>query len=253
MYDQTQDQYRDKVAVITGGNSGIGLATAKEFAARGAHVAIFGRDTETLEEAKRVLGEGTLAVQGDVTKLADLERLFAEVKDTFGRVDVLFVNAGRTTLGGIEEVTEETFDTEIDVNLKGAFFTVQKALPLMGKGSAVVFTSSCLADMAMPGSSAYSASKAAVNSLVKVLSAELTPRGIRVNAVSPGPINTPIYGRMGMAPEQLEAFAGQIQGQVPVGRFGDPAEIAKAVAFLASSDASFVMGANLSADGGMSL
>lgn len=246
-------QLQDKVAVITGGNSGIGLATAKELTARGAHTAIFGRDERTLEQAKQDLGEGTLAVQGDVTKLADLERLFAKVKDTFGRVDVLFVNAGRTTLGDIEEVSEETFDTEMDVNLKGAFFTVQKALPLMGEGGSIVFTSSCLADMAMPGSSAYSASKAAVNSLVKVLSAELAPRGIRVNAVSPGPINTPIYSKMGMPPEQLEAFAGQIQGKVPVGRFGDPAEIAKAVVFLASPDASFVVGANLTADGGMSL
>lgn len=246
-------QYQDKVAVITGGNSGIGLATAKELAAQGAGIAIFGRDEATLEQARQDLGEGTLAVQGDVSKLADLERLFAEVKETFGQVDVLFVNAGRTTLGSIEDVSEATFDTEMDVNLKGAFFTVQKALPLMGRGSSVIFTSSCLADMAMPGSSAYSASKAAVNSLVKVLAAELAPRGIRVNAVSPGPINTPIYGRMGMAPEQLEAFAGQIQGQVPVGRFGDTAEIAKTVAFLASSDASFVVGANLTADGGMSL
>lgn len=246
-------QLQDKVAVITGGNSGIGLATAKELAARGARVAIFGRDTTTLEHARQDLGEGTLAVRGDVTKVADLERLFAEVKDRFGKVDVLFVNAGRTTLGSLEEVTEEGFDTELDVNLKGAFFTVQKALPLMGEGGSVIFTSSCLAAMAMPGSSAYSASKAAVNSLVRVLSAELAPKGIRVNAVSPGPTNTPIYGRMGMAPEQLAAFAGQIQGQVPVGRFGDPAEIAKTVAFLASPDASFIVGANLTADGGMSL
>ena len=246
-------QLQDKIAVVTGGNSGIGMATAKELTARGARVAIFGRDEATLAQAEQDLGEGTLAVQGDVTKLTDLERLFAAVKDTYGRVDVLFVNAGRTTLGGIEEVTEESFDAELDVNLKGAFFTVQKALPLMGKGSSVIFTSSCLADMAMPGASAYSASKAAVNSLVKVLAAELAPKGIRVNAVSPGPIDTPIYGRMGMAPEQLAAFAGQIQSQVPTGRFGDTSEIAKTVAFLASPDASFIVGANLTADGGMSL
>ncbi|CAA9232824.1 MAG: 3-oxoacyl-[acyl-carrier protein] reductase, partial [uncultured Chloroflexia bacterium] len=135
----------------------------------------------------------------------------------------------------------------------GAFFTVQKALPLMGEGGSIIFNSSCMADMAIPGSSVYTASKAAINSLVKVLSVELAPKGIRVNAVSPGPVSTPIYGRMGMAPEQLEAFAGQVQGQVPLNRFGNPDEIAKAVAFLASSDASFFVGANLTADGGMSL
>jgi len=244
---------QDKVAVITGGNSGIGLATAKELKAQGAKLALFGRDARTLEEARRDLGSDTLAVQGDVTKVADLERLFSRVKGHFGRVDVLFVNAGRTTLGGIEEVSEGAFDAEMDVNLKGSFFTVQKALPLMGEGSSIIFTSSCLAEMAMPGSSVYTASKAAVNSLVKVLSAELAPRGIRVNAVSPGPVNTPIYERMGMAPEQLEAFAGHVLGQVPLKRFGDPTEIAKTVAFLASPDASFVVGANLTADGGMSL
>ena len=246
-------QLQGRIAVITGGNSGIGLAAAHEFAAQGAEVALFGRDEATLEQARQALGGHTLAVSGDVTKLADLERLFRQVKETFGRVDVLFVNAGRTTLGGVEAVTEDAFDTEMDVNLKGAFFTVQKALPLMGEGGSIVFNSSCLADMAMPGSSVYTASKAAVNGLVKVLSAELAPRGIRVNAVSPGPVNTPIYGRMGMAPEQLQAFAGSVQEQVPLKRFGDPAEIAKTVAFLASPAASFVVGANLTADGGMSL
>ena len=244
---------QNKVAVITGGNSGIGLATAHELSAQGATLVLFGRDEASLKSVKEALGGDTLIVQGDVTKVADLEQLFSQVQQTFGRVDILFVNAGRTTLGSLEQVSEADYDTEMDVNLKGAFFTVQKALPLMGEGSSVVFNSSCMADMAMAGSSVYSASKAAVNSLVKVLSAELAPRGIRVNAVSPGPINTPIYSKMGMAPEQLEAFAGQVQGQVPVGRFGEGAEIAKTVAFLASPDASFVVGANLVADGGMSL
>ncbi len=246
-------QLKDKVAVITGGNSGIGLATARELKSRGAKLVLFGRSEAALAEAKQELGEDTLTVTGDVTKLPDLERLFSETKAHFGKVDILFVNAGRTHLGGVEEVSEADYDAEMNVNLKGAFFTVQKALPLMSVGSSVVFNSSCLAEMAMAGSSVYSASKAAVNSLVKVLSAELAPRGVRVNAVSPGPVNTPIYGKMGMPPEQLEAFAGQIQSRVPVGRFGDPGEIAKTVAFLASPDASFIVGANLTADGGMSL
>ena len=250
---QTNDQLQGKVAVITGGNSGIGLATAKELRARGASVVIFGRDEAALAQAKGDIGGDTLVVQGDVTQVADLERLFSHVGETLGRVDILFVNAGRTTLSSLEKVSEEVYDAEMNVNLKGAFFTVQKALPLLGEGSSVIFNSSCMADMAMAGSSVYTASKAAVNSLVKVLSAELASRGIRVNAVSPGPVSTPIYSKMGMAPEQLEAFAGQVQGQVPVGRFGDAGEIAKTVAFLASSDASFVVGANLTADGGMSL
>lgn len=246
-------QLQDKVAVITGGNSGIGLATAKELSARGAKVVIFGRDEAALEQAKQDISGDTLIVQGDVTRIADLERLFSQVGETFGRVDVLFVNAGRTTLGSLEEVTEEVFDTEMGVNLKGAFFTVQKALPLLGENASVVFNSSCMADMAMAGSSVYTASKAAVNSLVKVLAAELAPRGIRVNAVSPGPINTPIYSKMGMNENELQAFAGQIQESLPLKRFGEPGEIAKTVAFLASSDASFFVGANLTADGGMSL
>ena len=146
-------QLQNKVAVITWDNSGIGLATAKEFGKRGAKVVIFGRDEARLEQAKQELDGEVAAVQGDVTKVGDLERLFAEVKMRFGKVDVLFVNAGRTTLGGLEEVSEEAFDTEMSVNLKGAFFTVQKALPLMGEGGLVVFNSSSLAEMAMPGSS----------------------------------------------------------------------------------------------------
>ena len=246
-------QLQDKVAVITGGNSGIGLATAKELEAHGAKVIIFGRNAETLESAKHELSSEALAVRGDVTQLADLERLFSEVKTHYGRVDILFVNAGHTQLGAIEEVTEAVYDAEMDVNLKGAFFTVQKALPLMSEGGSVIFNSSCMGAMAMAGSSVYTTAKAAVNSLVKVLAAELAPKGIRVNAVSPGPISTPIYSKMGMGENELQAFAGQIQESLPLKRFGEPSEIAKTVAFLASSDASFFVGANLTADGGMSL
>ena len=244
---------QSKVAVVTGGNSGIGFAAAQELGKQGARVVIFGRNRETLELAERNLGEGTLAVQGDVSNLADLDQLFGEVEGRFGKIDVLFANAGQTNLGQIGEVTEAAFDSEFAVNVKGLFFTVQKALPLMSEGGSVVLNSSCLADMAMVGSSVYAASKAAVNSLVKTLAAELAPRGIRINAVSPGPTQTPIYGRMGMPPEQLAAFAGQVQNQVPLGHFADAAEIAQVVAFLASPQASFVHGANLTADGGMSL
>jgi NAD(P)-dependent dehydrogenase (short-subunit alcohol dehydrogenase family) len=239
-----------KIAVITGGNSGIGLATAKELTSRGAHVVLFGRDATTLAEARSAVGGRTHAVQGDVSKLADLERLHNEVKTQFGRVDVLFVNAGITKPAPFEAMTEQVFDETFDINVKGAFFTVQKLGPLLAEGASVVLTSSCLADMGMPGMSAYSASKAAINSLARTLSAELLERNVRVNVVSPGPVNTPIYGKLGMSPEQLQEFAEGVRNQVPMKRFGSPQEIAKAVAFLASSDSAFMLGTEIVLDGG---
>ena len=193
-----------KVAVVTGGNSGIGLSSAKELRARGARLVIFGRNATTLEQARQALGGDTLAVQGDVTNVADLERLFVQVNDHFGKVDVLFVNAGRTTLGGIGDVTEENFDAEMSINLKGAFFTVQKALPLMGEGGSIIFNSSCMADMAIPGSSVYTASKAAINQECRQ-----TPKPRSEGVISGSQART--FGHQGIS----QSFRGVLLGLFP--------------------------------------
>ena len=241
---------QDKVAVITGGNSGIGRAVAESFAAQGAKVAIFGRNQETLNETAAALGDGHLAVQGDVTDLSDLDRLYTEVKQTFGRVDVLVANAGVAPAAPLEQVDEAFFDKVYNINVKGLFFTVQKALPLFSEGASVVLVGSVVSDKGMPGLSVYASTKGAVRTLAKGLSAELVPRGVRVNVLSPGPIETPIYDRMGLPAEALDEMSQQIVSQVPMGRFGSADEMAKAALFLASSDSSYVVGADLFADGG---
>ena len=242
---------KDKVAVITGGNSGIGLATAKEFAAQGAKVVISGRDQETLDEALGELGPDALAVRADVGRLAEIDKLFAEVKAKFGRVDVLFVNAGIGKFAPFADVTEKLYDDTLDINLKGAFFTIQKALPLLADGASIVLNTSINAHMGMPNSSVYSASKAGLLSLARTLSAELVGRNIRVNAISPGPVTTPILARMGMPAEVLEQTRQNLASQVPMKRFGRPEETAKTALFLASSDSSFLLGTEIVADGGM--
>jgi len=241
-----------RVAVITGGNSGIGLATAKEFKEQGARVVITGRDQQTLDEAKQVIGGDVLAIRSDTSSLTEIDKLFAAVKEKFGKIDVLFVNAGIGTFGPIEAVTEESFDSIMDINFKGAYFTIQKALPLLNDNASIVLNASIVANIGMPNSSVYAASKAALITLARTLSAELVGRGIRVNVVSPGPVSTPILGRMGMPPEVLEETAKSLQAQVPMKRFGRPEEIAKTVLFLASEDSSFLLGTEIVADGGMS-
>jgi NAD(P)-dependent dehydrogenase (short-subunit alcohol dehydrogenase family) len=241
-----------KVAVITGGNSGIGLATAKEFKEQGARVVITGRDQQTLDEAKREIGGDVLAVRSDTSSLTEIDQLFAAVKEKFGRIDVLFVNAGVGKFAPVEAVTEELFDSIMDINFKGAYFTIQKSLPLLNDNASIVLNASINAYIGMPNSSVYAASKAALITLARTLSAELVGRGIRVNVVSPGPVATPILGRMGMPPEVLEETAKSIQAQVPMKRFGRPEEIAKTVLFLASNDSSFLLGTEIVVDGGMS-
>jgi NAD(P)-dependent dehydrogenase (short-subunit alcohol dehydrogenase family) len=242
---------QNKVAVITGGNSGIGLATAQTLIKEGAKVVIFGRSEETLAEAVKTLGDNAISVRGDVTKMADLENLFATTKNTFGGVDVLFINAGVARFAPMEATTEELFDLVMDVDFKGAYFTIQKALPHLNDGASVILTTSGTNVMGMPNTSVYAASKAAVRSLARTLSAELIDRGIRVNAVSPGPIETPIFGRMGLTEEQIEGFGETIIQQVPMKRFGKPEEIANAVVFLASADSAYVLGTELVVDGGL--
>ena len=241
-----------KVAVITGGNSGIGLATAKEFKQQGARVVITGRDQETLDDAKRSIGGDVLAIRSDTSHLADIDKLFAEVKEKFGKIDILFVNAGVGKFAPVESVTEEFFDSIMDINFKGAYFTIQKALPLLNDSASIILNTSINANIGMPNTSVYAASKAALITLARTLSAELISRGIRVNAISPGPVATPILGRMGMAPEALEETTRYIQEQVPMKRFGRPDEIAKTALFLASDDSSFLLGTEIVADGGMS-
>jgi NAD(P)-dependent dehydrogenase (short-subunit alcohol dehydrogenase family) len=243
---------KGKVAVITGGNSGIGLATAKEFVEQGAKVVISGRDQKTLTEVAQELGPEALAVRADVGRLADIDKLFAAVRAKFGRIDVLFVNAGIGKFSPLEEVTEELYDSILQVNLKGAFFTIQKALPLLADGASIVLNTSINAHIGMPNSSVYAASKAALLSLARTLSAELVGRNIRVNAISPGPVTTPIFGRLGLPAEVLEQTRQSIVSQVPMKRFGRPEEIAKTALFLASSDSSFLLGSEIVADGGMS-
>jgi len=242
----------NKVAVITGGNSGIGLATAREFLNEGAQVVLTGRDKSTLDQAASELGSQALTVVSDAGKLDDIQRLATLVKEKFGRVDVLFLNAGIAKFAPIEMIDEATYQDTFDINVKGVFFTVKALLPLMKEGSSVIINASINANIGMANSSIYAASKAAALSFARTLSGELVSRKIRVNAISPGPVNTPIYGRLGLSPEQLEQMAGSIQGQVPLGRFGTPEEIAKVALFFASDDSSFILGAELVVDGGMS-
>lgn len=243
---------KDKVAVITGGNSGIGLSIAQEFKAEGAKVAILGRNKTTLEAAAQALGEGTVVVQGDVTQSADIEKLYRETVAAFGKIDVLVANAGVAKPRPCTEVDEANFDETADINFKGTFFTVQAAIPHLKKGASVILIGSIAGQIGHPGMSVYSATKAAIRSLARSFSAELLPMGIRVNNLSPGPIKTPIFDKMGFSKEEIDAFGSQIMTQVPMARFGESDEMAKAALFLASSDSSFVAGIDLVADGGMS-
>jgi NAD(P)-dependent dehydrogenase (short-subunit alcohol dehydrogenase family) len=244
-------RFTDKVAVVTGGNSGIGLATAKAFAREGARVAITGRSDATLKAAQKELGADALVIKADMSRVPEIIAAMDQIKKKFGRIDALFVNAGIGRFVPFESVTEEFFDETIATNLKGAFFTVQKATPLLSRGAAVVLNASINAHMGMPGSSVYGASKAAVVNLAKTLSADLLQRGVRVNVVSPGPITTPILDRMGLPEEQVRQIKEQITQQVPLKRFGHPDEIAAAVLYLSSGESAYVVGTELVVDGGM--
>jgi NAD(P)-dependent dehydrogenase (short-subunit alcohol dehydrogenase family) len=240
-----------KIAIVTGGNSGIGLATAKLFAAEGARVIITGRRKAELDAAIAEIGHGALGIQGDVSKLADLDKLYVEVKQKFGRIDVLFANAGIAEVVPLDAITEAHFDKLFNINVKGLLFTVQKALPLIVDGGAIILNSSVANTKGTAAFGVYSATKAAVRSFARTWTSELKDRKIRVNAISPGPIETPIFGKMGLADQQIEEFGANISAQIPLGRFGKAEEIAKAALFLASDDASYVAGVDLYVDGGM--
>ncbi|MEQ8389140.1 MAG: SDR family oxidoreductase [Alphaproteobacteria bacterium] len=241
----------NKVAVVTGGNGGIGLATARLFAAEGAKLAIFGRNRETLDAARGELGDDCLAVAGDLLALDDLDRLYAEVRGRFGAIDCLVANAGGAAIRPVGDIDEAFFDREVGITLKGTFFTIQKALPLLRDGGTIVVVSSISATKAFPGLSLYGASKAALRSLVRTLTAELAPRRIRVNALTPGAIDTQAYQRLGMTEDQIAAMKVQQEAATPLGRMGKADEIARAALFLASSDSSYMAGAELTVDGGV--
>lgn len=241
----------NKIAVVTGGNSGIGLATAQAFINEGATVVITGRNQEKLDSAIKQLGVGAIAIKGDVSNLKDLDTLFATVKEKYGKIDVLFANAGGAKIAPISEVTEEHFDTTFNINVKGLYFTIQKALPLLSDDASVILNASIVSTKGLPGLSVYSATKAAVRSFARTLTSELSERGIRVNVISPGPIETPFYGELGVSEQVVNDFGAEIIKQVPQGRFGKAEEIAGAAVFLASSDSSYITGIELTVDGGM--
>jgi len=241
---------KGKVAVITGGNSGIGLATARRFVSEGAYVYITGRRQSELDAAVRQIGKNVTAVQGDVSRLADLDRLYATVKQQHGRIDIVFANAGLGEFSSLGEISEAHFDKTFNVNVKGLLFTVQKALPLLQDGGSIILNASNASIKVLPGFSVYSATKAAIRSFARSWTLDLKSRKIRVNAVSPGSTNTPGLSGLGQTEEQIEQILRSMEATIPLGRLGDPDEIAKAVVFLASDDSSFITGTELFVDGG---
>ena len=239
-----------KIALVTGGNSGIGLATAKRFVNEGAHVFITGRRDPELAAAARAIGRNVTGVQGDVSNLGDLDRLFAQIKREKGKLDIVFANAGVAKYAPFGEIAEELYDQIFDINVKGLLFTVQKALPLLPDGASIIRNASIVASKGLSANSVYSATKAAVRSFARTWTTDLRDRRIRVNAVSPGSIDTPgLSGLLASSPTG-EQRAKMISNSIPLARFGTPDEIAKAVVFLASDDSSYITGAELFVDGG---
>lgn len=241
----------NKVAVVTGGNSGIGLATAILFAENGAKVAITGRDQKTLDNAVKEIGKDALGIISDVSDIKNIEGQYKAVSDSFGKIDVLVVNAGVYIAGSLIDFTEEQFDQTTDINFKGVFFSVQKALPYLNDGASVILTSSSVSGMGVAGVSVYSATKAAVFSLAKAFSTELANRNIRVNILSPGPVETPIMKRGGATEEELIAVRSFASNTTLIGRLAAPEEIAEGFLYLASDASKYMLGGELLLDGGM--
>ena len=244
-------RFEGKTVVITGGNSGIGLATAKLFHAEGAKVAITGRDQKTLDEAAKSIGGDTLAVKADISKLDEIDKLFTQVAAKFGKIDALFANAGIAKFAPVGDSSEQLFDETFDTNVKGLYFTLQKSLSHLNDNAGIVLNSSVVNSKGSATTSVYAATKAAVRSIARTFASELVDRGIRVNVVSPGPIATPIFGRTGLPKAAVDEFVSHIKTSVPMKRFGTPEEVGHAVLFLASPEASYITGVDLNVDGGL--
>ncbi len=247
----TNQKLAGKIALVTGGTSGIGLATAQRFVKEGAYVFITGRRQAELDAAVNKLAGNAIGIRSDISNLADLDRVFAAIKREKGRLDILFANAGGGALAPLGAITEEHFDQTFNTNVRGTLFTVQKALPLMPPGSSIILNASTTSVKGTPAFSVYSATKAAVRSFARNWTLDLKERKIRVNAISPGVVPTPGYNLMGLTKEQVQGFVNSQVANIPLGRVGIPDEIAKAVVFLASDDSSFVNGIELFVDGGM--
>jgi NAD(P)-dependent dehydrogenase (short-subunit alcohol dehydrogenase family) len=241
----------NKVAVITGANSGIGYATAQSFIQEGARVVITGRNAQAVEDAVKSLGNQAIGIVANTADTSHTERLVKEVSERFGKVDILFVNAGIAKFAPIEVSTEEFYDETMNINLRGAFFTTQKFLPILKDGASVIFNTTIANHIGMPNSAVYSASKAGLLAFSKVLASEVSARKIRVNAISPGPIATPIYNKMGFPQEQMEAMGAHLQSKTLLTRFGTADEVAKTALFLASDDSAYITGAEIVIDGGL--
>jgi NAD(P)-dependent dehydrogenase (short-subunit alcohol dehydrogenase family) len=247
------DRLKGKRALITGGTTGIGFETARQFLNEGARVAITGKNPATLEAARQELGSDVLVVESDASNVAAQKTLAETVGKAFGGLDVLVANAGVAELRPVDKWDEAGFDRTFGINLKGPFFLIQALLPYFANPASIVLNGSVNAHIGMANSSVYGASKAALISLTRTLSGELISRGIRVNAVSPGPIETPLYSKLGLSESDLKAVAGSIKSQVPAGRFGSPVEVAKTIVYLASDESAFAVGSEILFDGGMSL
>lgn len=243
---------KDKVAFITGGNSGIGLATAKLFVAEGAKVVITGRRQEALDAAVKEIGGSVTGVLADAKDIEAGKSAVEKAVETYGNIDILFLNAGIAHFVAMNEITEEHFDETFDTNVKGPFFTIKNAIPHLNEGAVIIGNTSIVNQKGFPGSGVYSATKAALRSLSRILTSELSAKNIRAVSVAPGPIETPIYGKMGMSEQELNEMGAGFAQQVPLGRFGSSEELAKSVLFLASDDASFITGVELAVDGGLS-
>ncbi len=246
------NRFENHTVLVTGGSSGIGLAAAKAYAREGARVVITGRDEKALADARAQLGSGTIALRNDAGSVEEAGRLAASLREQDIRLDAIFINAGVARFAPLSDVPESLWDDTFNANVKGPYFQIQALADLLRPGAAIVINGSINAHIGMPNSSVYAASKAALISLAKTLSAELLPRGARVNVVSPGPIATPLYGKLGMDPATQAATAAAIQGQIPLGRFGTAEELASTVLHLSAKESAFIVGSEIIVDGGMS-